>query len=121
MNSGVDKPMPDFLAIATWTFGMTAAGKAAELLEAGASALDAAIAGAREVEDDPGVRSVGFGGIANACGDVQLDACVMDGKTLSCGGVAALENVKHAAAVARLVMEKTKHVLLAGDGARSFA
>ncbi len=100
---------------------MTAVRKAAEILEAGASALDAAIAGAQEVEDDPAVRSVGFGGIANACGDVQLDACVMDGKTLSCGGVAALENVKHAAAVARLVMEKTKHVLLAGDGARSFA
>src|SRR5205807_9688265 len=54
-------------------------------------------------------------------GTVQLDACVMDGQTLACGAVAALENVRHPAALARRVMEKTPHVLLVGEGARLFA
>jgi N4-(beta-N-acetylglucosaminyl)-L-asparaginase len=113
--------MPEYLAIATWSFGLPAVRKAAALLEAGRPALDAAVAGAQEAEDDPAVHSVGYGGIANSCGNVQLDACVMDGKTLSCGGVAGLENVKHAAALARLVMEKTRHLLLVGAGANAFA
>jgi isoaspartyl peptidase/L-asparaginase-like protein (Ntn-hydrolase superfamily) len=113
--------MPDYLVIATWPFGMTAVKRAAELLEAGKPALDAAIAGAQEVEDDPKVMSVGYGGIANAIGTVQLDACVMDGKTLSCGAVAGVENIRHPAALARRVMEKTPHILLVGDGARIFA
>jgi isoaspartyl peptidase/L-asparaginase-like protein (Ntn-hydrolase superfamily) len=73
------------------------------------------------VEDDPKVDSVGFGGLPNALGTVSLDACVMDGQTMACGGVAGLENVRHAAAVARRVMEKTPHVLLVGEGARWFA
>ena len=77
--------------------------------------------GAQAVEDDPTVRSVGYGGLGNALGVVQLDACVMNGKDLACGGVAALESVRHAAAVARRVMEKTPHLLLAGEGARLFA
>src|SRR5581483_3136155 len=102
-------------------FGMTAVKTAAALLEKGQPVLDAAIAGAQAVEDDPKVHSVGFGGIGNAIGTVQLDACVMDGKTLSCGAVAGLENVRHPAALARRVMEKTPHVLLVGDGARLFA
>jgi N4-(beta-N-acetylglucosaminyl)-L-asparaginase len=113
--------MSDYLAIATWSFGATAVKQAASLLEAGQSALDAVVAGAQVVEDDPSVNSVGYGGIANACGTVQLDACVMDGRNLNCGGVAGLENVRHATAVARLVMEKTRHILLVGDGAKSFA
>src|SRR5205807_2465128 len=71
--------------------------------------------------DDPKVNSVGFGGLANAIGTVQLDACLMDGATLACGAVAGLENIRHPAAVARRVMEKTPHVLLAGEGARLFA
>jgi isoaspartyl peptidase/L-asparaginase-like protein (Ntn-hydrolase superfamily) len=73
------------------------------------------------VEDDPKVHSVGYGGLGNAIGTVSLDACVMDGKTLACGGVAAVENVIHVAALARRVMEKTPHVLLVGEGARLFA
>ena len=113
--------MPDFLVIATWPFGQTAVKTAAPLLRQGKPALDAAIAGAQAVEDDPKVTSVGFGGLPNALGTVQLDACVMDGKTLACGAVAALENVRHPAALARRVMEKTPHVLLAGEGARLFA
>jgi N4-(beta-N-acetylglucosaminyl)-L-asparaginase len=113
--------MPDFVVIATWPFGQTAVKTAAPLLQAGKSALDAALAGAQAVEDDPKVHSVGFGGLGNAIGTVQLDACVMDGHTLACGAVAGLENVRHAAAVARRVMEKTPHVLLVGQGAQQFA
>src|SRR5438128_6508631 len=113
--------MPDFLVIATWPFGQTAVRTAAELLQNGKPAVDAAIAGAQAVEDDPKVTSVGYGGLPNAIGTVQLDACVMDGHTLNCGAVAGLENVRHPAALARRVMEKTPHVLLVGEGARLFA
>ncbi len=113
--------MPDYVVIATWPFGQTAVKTAAALLAAGKPALDAALAGAQAVEDDPAVHSVGYGGLGNAVGTVQLDACVMDGKDLTCGGVAGLENVRHAAALARRVMEKTPHVLLVGDGAKLFA
>lgn len=113
--------MPDYVVIATWPFGQTAVKTAAPLLQAGKPALDAALAGAQAVEDDPKVHSVGFGGLGNAIGTVQLDACVMDGQTLACGAVAGLENVRHAAAVARRVMEKTPHILLVGQGAQQFA
>jgi N4-(beta-N-acetylglucosaminyl)-L-asparaginase len=113
--------MTDPVIIATWPFGMTAVQRGLALLEAGGSALDAALAGAQAVEDDPTVNSVGYGGLANAAGVVQLDACVMDGKTLACGGVAGVENVRHVASLARLVMEKTPHVLLVGEGGRLFA
>ena len=109
--------MPDFLVIATWPFGRTAVKTAVALLAAGKPALDAALAGAQAVEDDPTVHSVGYAGLGNAVGTVTLDACVMDGQTLACGGVAGLENVRHAAAVARRVMEKTPHLLLVGTGA----
>jgi isoaspartyl peptidase/L-asparaginase-like protein (Ntn-hydrolase superfamily) len=113
--------MADPVVIATWSFGRTAVQKALPLLQAGKPALDAALAGAQAVEDDPTVHSVGYGGLGNAVGTVQLDACVMDGKTLACGAVAGVENVRHAAALARRVMEKTPHVLLVGEGARLFA
>jgi N4-(beta-N-acetylglucosaminyl)-L-asparaginase len=113
--------MPDFVVVATWPFGQTAVKIASQLLQADKSALDAALAGAQAVEDDPKVHSVGFAGLGNAIGTVQLDACVMDGQTLACGGVAGLENVRHAAALARRVMEKTPHVLLVGRGAQQFA
>ncbi len=113
--------MPDYIAIATWSFGEIAVRAAAELLRHGRPALDAAIAGAQAVEDDPTVDSVGYGGLPNAVGTVQLDACVMDGRTLACGAVAGVENIRHPAALARCVMEKTPHVLLVGEGARLFA
>jgi isoaspartyl peptidase/L-asparaginase-like protein (Ntn-hydrolase superfamily) len=113
--------MKNFVVIATWPFGQTAVKTAAALLESGKPALDAALAGAQAVEDDPTVTSVGYGGLPNAIGTVSLDACVMDGSTLGCGGVAAVENVRHVAALARRVMEKTPHVLLVGEGARLFA
>jgi isoaspartyl peptidase/L-asparaginase-like protein (Ntn-hydrolase superfamily) len=121
MLIGGSSIMPDFVVLATWPFGQTAVKTAAALLQADKPALDAALAGAQAVEDDPKVHSVGFAGLGNAVGTVQLDACVMDGRTLSCGAVAGLENVRHAAAVARRVMEKTPHVLLVGAGAQQFA
>lgn len=113
--------MADPVIIATWKFGLEAAEVGLPLLEKGSPALDAALAGAQAVEDNPAVDSVGYGGLPNAIGVVQLDACVMDGKTLSCGAVAGVENVRHVAALARRVMEKTPHILLVGDGARQFA
>src|SRR6266699_1276013 len=113
--------MPTFAVIATWPFGQTSVRAAVPLLRQGQPALDAAIAGAQAVEDDPAVQSVGFGGIANAIGTVSLDACVMDGRTLACGAVGCLENIRHPAALARLVMERTPHILLVGEGARLFA
>src|SRR5262249_29492084 len=113
--------MTNYIVVATWPFGQIAVKTAAPLLQQGKPALDAAIAGAQAVEDDPKVHTVGYGGLPNAIGTVQLDACVMDGQTLSCGAVAGLENVRHPAALARRVMEKTPHVLLVGEGARLFA
>src|SRR5687768_11224215 len=107
--------MPQPAVIATWPFGRIAAQQALPLLLQGQPALDAAVAGAQAVEDDPSVDSVGYGGLPNALGVVQLDACVMDGRTLNCGAVAGLENVRHPAALARRVMEQTPHVLLVGE------
>src|SRR2546422_3137119 len=109
------RTMPNYIVIATWAFGQTAVKAAAELLRQGKPALDAAIAGAQAVEDDPKVDSVGLGGLPNALGTVQLDACVMDGRTLACGAVAGVENVRYVAALARRVMDKTPHVLLVGE------
>lgn len=112
---------PRHVVIATWPFGQTAVRTAAPLLQRGQAALDAAIAGAQAVEDDPAVNSVGYGGLPNSAGVVSLDSCVMDGRTLNCGAVAGVENIKHPAALAKRVMERTRHVLLVGEGARQFA
>jgi N4-(beta-N-acetylglucosaminyl)-L-asparaginase len=109
------------VVIATWKFGEIAARTALPLLTRGAAALDAALAGAQAVEDDPTVNSVGYGGLGNRLGTVSLDACVMDGTTLDCGAVAGVENIRHVAAVARRVMEKTPHLMLVGEGAKLFA
>lgn len=113
--------MPRPVVIATWTFGQLAVRTALPLLRQGQAALDAAIAGAQAVEDDPAVNSVGYGGLPNAIGTVSLDACVMEGRTLSCGAVAGLENIRHAAALARRIMSRTPHVMLVGEGAKQFA
>ena len=114
--------MPDPVVIATWPFGRLAAETALKSLAAGGAALDAALAGAQAVEDDMSIRtSVGFGSIPDRIGRLTLDACVMDGKTLACGAVAGVEHIRHPAALARRVMEKTPHVFLVGDGAKWFA
>src|SRR4051795_1787675 len=107
--------MTDWIIIATWNFGEAAVKAGMKLLAEGKSALDAAIAGAQAVEDDPSVNSVAYGGLGDAAGNVTVDACVMDGRTLACGAVAGVANVRHAAALARRVMDATPHVLLVGE------
>lgn len=108
--------------IATWPFGKLAAEAGLARLIKGEAALDAALAGAQAVEDDTTIRtSVGFGSLPDRIGRLTLDACVMDGRTLSCGAVAGLEHIRHPAAVARRVMEKTPHIFLVGEGAKWFA
>jgi isoaspartyl peptidase/L-asparaginase-like protein (Ntn-hydrolase superfamily) len=114
--------MPDPVVIATWPFGKLAAETALKSLDKGDPALDAALAGAQAVEDDYSIRtSVGFGSLPDRLGRLTLDACLMDGKTLNCGAVAGVEHIKHPAALARRVMEKTPHVFLVGEAAKWFA
>jgi N4-(beta-N-acetylglucosaminyl)-L-asparaginase len=101
--------------------GVEAARAARQALIQGYGPLDAAIAGVNVNELDPNDLSVGYGGIPNEEGVVQLDACVMDGRTLRAGAVGALEGVKTPSKVARLVMERTDRVFLVGAGAAKFA
>jgi N4-(beta-N-acetylglucosaminyl)-L-asparaginase len=101
--------------------GLRAVEKAMELIKAGSDPLDAAIAGVAIVEADPSDHTVGYGGIPNEDGVVELDSAVMHGPTHGGGGVAALRNIMHPAAVARLVMKRTDHCLLVGEGALRFA
>ena len=83
--------------------------------------LDALIAGVNIVELDPADDSVGYGGLPNADGIVQLDSCCMHGPRKKAGGVGALEGVKTPSLVAKAVMEKTDHHLLVGKDAQTFA
>src|SRR5499433_4129975 len=101
--------------------GRRAVARAVERMKAGADPLEAAIEGVNIIEDDPTDMTVGYGGVPNEEGVVQLDACVMHGPSARAGAVAALEGVKNPSKVARLVMETTDHVLLVGAGARKFA
>lgn len=108
------------LAISTWKNGMQANEAAWAILRNGGRALDAVEKGVMVVEADPNDMSVGYGGRPDRDGIVTLDACIMD-ETGNAGSVCALENIKHPISVARRVMEKTPHVMLAGDGALQFA
>ena len=101
--------------------GIRATARAMEILRAGGDPLDAVIAGVNIVEDDPNDMSVGYGGLPNEDGVVELDSSVMYGPTHRAGAVAALRNIKNPSKVARLVMERTDHVLLVGEGALKFA
>ena len=101
--------------------GLAATRRGLELLQTGVSATDATVEGVTLIEDDPDELTVGYGGLPNEQGQVELDAAVMDGPTHRGGAVAALRDVRHAARVARLVMQQTNRVLLAGAGAREFA
>jgi N4-(beta-N-acetylglucosaminyl)-L-asparaginase len=91
------------------------------LLKRGADTLDAVIATVNQVEDDPKDDSVGYGGLPNEEGIVELDASVMHGPSRRAGAVASLRDIKNPSKVARAVMEHTDHVLLAGAGALHFA
>jgi len=101
--------------------GMPAVEKAMELLREGQDPLDAAIAGVNIVENDPNDSSVGYGGLPNEEGVVELDASVMHGPTHNGGAVASIRNIKNPSKVAKLVMERTAHALLVGKGALQFA
>ena len=108
------------IVLSTWKHGIPANDAAWKILKNGGSALDAVETGAKVPEADPESSSVGFGGLPDEQGKVTLDACIMD-HTGNCGSVAFIQNIKHPISVARKVMEETKHVMLAGEGARQFA
>jgi beta-aspartyl-peptidase (threonine type) len=91
------------------------------VLRNGGSAIDAVEAGIRLVESNPQDTSVGLGGIPNLLGEVELDASVMNGRTLAGGAVAAVHGYEHPISIARKVMEELPHVLLVGSGAERFA
>ncbi len=100
---------------------LAACARAVELLRDGADPVDAAVAGVNLVEDDPNDHSVGYGGLPNEDGVVELDASVMHGPTHRAGAVAALQRIKNPSSVAKMVARYTDHVLLVGAGALRFA
>jgi L-asparaginase / beta-aspartyl-peptidase len=101
--------------------GVRVAAQAAwSILSGGGSALDAVEAAVRVLEDDP-TYNAGTGACLTSAGDVELDASIMDGATLRCGAVAVVRDVKNPITLARRVMERSEHVLLAGPGASAFA
>jgi isoaspartyl peptidase/L-asparaginase-like protein (Ntn-hydrolase superfamily) len=108
------------IVISTWDFGFEANREAWETLVAGSSPLDAVEKGIRVVEADADNLSVGIGGLPDRDGIVTLDACIMDGNGQA-GAVTFLRDIIHPISVARLVMEKTPHVMLSGFGALQFA
>ena len=108
------------VVISTWEHGLAANKEAWKVLSAGGRSIDAVEAGVRITEADPKVKTVGFGGYPDADGRLTLDACIMD-ENQQCGSVACLEHIMHPISVARMVMEKTRHVMLVGEGALQFA
>ncbi len=115
-TKAVRKPV----VISTWNHGLAANEGAWKVLNANGTALDAVEKGVMVTEDDLTNLSVGLGGLPDRDGNVTLDASIMDDKG-RCGGVAFLESIKHPISVARMVMEKTPHVLIVGSGAQKFA
>ncbi len=101
--------------------GLRACSRAVELLKSGADTLDAVIAGVNINEEDPDDDSVGYGGLPNEEGVVELDASVMHGPTRRAGSVASIRGIKTPSKIAKLVMEQTDHIMLVGDGALRFA
>jgi N4-(beta-N-acetylglucosaminyl)-L-asparaginase len=101
--------------------GMRCCARAFEILKQGGDTLDAVVAGVNINEEDPEDNSVGYGGLPNEDGVVELDASVMHGPTRRAGSVAALQGIKTPSKVAKLVMERTDHIMLVGRGALEFA
>jgi len=120
MQRATAQTAPQPVAIASGN-GLRAVTKAMEMIRSGSDALDAVIAGVNIIEDDPNDHTVGYGGLPNEDGVVELDSAVMHGPTHRAGAVASLRNIKNPSKVARVVMERTDHVLLVGDGALRFA
>ncbi|GIV04997.1 MAG: asparaginase [Fimbriimonadales bacterium] len=115
------------LFAATWWFGRIGVEAAQRRWEESQESdlalrlLDAVVEGAAAVERDPQVMSVGYGGLPNRDGEVELDAAVMEGARLRIGAVASVRGILPAIYLARTVMERTPHVMLVGDGAIRFA
>ena len=101
--------------------GIDCVSKAMEILKRGGDTLDAVVAGVNIVESDPRDNSVGYGGLPNAEGDVELDSCCMHGPSRRAGSVASIRHIKNPASVAKLVLERTDHIMLVGEGAMRFA
>ncbi len=107
--------------IATWPFGLPGVREGAQVLARAGCALDAVEAAVRVVETGGLANSVGLNGKPNSAGVVELDAAIMDGRTLQLGAVAAVRGIRHPVSIARRVMSETSHALLVGAGAEAFA
>lgn len=101
--------------------GVHALDRGMDILRKGGDTLDAVVAAVSVVEDDPNDDSVGFGGLPNEEGEVELDASVMHGPTGRAGSVASVRRIKNVSCLAKTVMERTNHVMIVGEGARRFA
>ncbi len=101
--------------------GISCVERAMQILKSGGDTLDAIVAGVNIVEDDPDDNSVGYGGLPNEECEVELDASVMHGPSRRAGAVANLHHIKNPASVAKIVLERTDHILLVAEGALRFA
>lgn len=108
------------IVVSTWNYGDSVTGTAWNVLKSGGSLTDAIEKAINIVESDPKITSVGYGGYPDRDGHVTLDACIMN-EHGDAGSVLFLEHIKNPISVARAVMEKTPHVILAGEGALQFA
>ena len=113
--------MKNWAVISTWSMSYDGLVKAGNMLKKGANAGDAVENLIMEVESYPLYKSVGYGGLPNENGVVQMDAAFMNGDTLAQGSVAAIENVKHAVSVARKLSLNKTNSFLVGEGATKFA
>ncbi|MGH9449504.1 MAG: N(4)-(beta-N-acetylglucosaminyl)-L-asparaginase [Terriglobia bacterium] len=114
-------PPSGLVLLTTWEWGQNANRRAAEVIGSGGSLLDAVEKGINVVEDDPNVMTVGYGGLPNADGVVELDAAIMDGTRHRAGSICNLHMIKNPISVARQIIEKTSHTTIAGEGAFLFA
>jgi beta-aspartyl-peptidase (threonine type) len=103
------------------TNGMVGIKESIRVLKEGGSAMDAVEAGIRLVESNPDDHSVGYSGFPNILGQVELDASIMDGESLSSGAIGAIKGYEHPISIARKLMETLPHVMLVGAGAERFA
>jgi len=107
--------------IATWNFSIDGVKAAAEFVAKGGKSLDAVEMAAKYVEDDPAADTIGYGGIPNLEGEVELDAAIMNGEDLSIGAVMGVKGYKNPISIARKVLTDSPHNILIGQGAEEFA
>ncbi len=101
--------------------GLATTARAVKLMAGGEDTLEAVVSGVNIVEADPKDMSVGYGGLPNEDGVVELDSCCMHGPSFNAGSVASIRDIKLPSRVAQLVLKRTDHVMLVGEGARRFA